>query len=130
MIEKSKIEKGVISMVKTNMGVMAGEEILVLTDIPTSEEWAEYSREKLNDALRRAFLAKVVSDVAAKGFPQCKLTFLAYYYPLIYAFGIVSPSFNSAEQQSRGDRKQGECDFVPRQDKPDYDRKEFSTVKN
>ena len=39
LIDRSKIEKGVINMFKINMAIKSGEKILVLTDIPTLKEW-------------------------------------------------------------------------------------------
>lgn len=36
MPEKGKIEKGVVSMLKLNMGVKSGERLLIATDVSTS----------------------------------------------------------------------------------------------
>jgi len=36
MVEKGKIEKGVVSMLKLNMGVKSGERLLIATDVSTS----------------------------------------------------------------------------------------------
>lgn len=78
MIDVEKIEQGVVNMFKINMGVKAGEKILVVTDFPTAEEWRTKTSEKLIDALRRSILAKIVSEIATKHFPQCLVEFYAY----------------------------------------------------
>jgi len=36
MPEKGKIEKGMVSMLKLNMGVKSGERLLIATDVSTS----------------------------------------------------------------------------------------------
>lgn len=41
LIEKEKVEQGVISMLKVNMGLSSGEKLLVVTDVPSTEEWAK-----------------------------------------------------------------------------------------
>ncbi|MEM2588830.1 MAG: aminopeptidase [Candidatus Bathyarchaeia archaeon] len=78
MIEREKIVNGVINMFNVNMGVREGEKILVVTDIPTVEEWRLKDSGKLLDALKRALLAKVVSEIATESFPKCKVEFFAY----------------------------------------------------
>ncbi len=78
MIELAKIEDGVVSMFKVNLGVQKGESILVLTDVPTAEEWEKQDSERLNAMVRRAVLAKTVSEIAAKKFPDCIVKFYAY----------------------------------------------------
>lgn len=78
MIELEKIEPGVVNMFKVNMGVKSGEKILVVTDFPTSEEWRTKSSGKLLDALRRSILAKMVSEIATKNFPECTVEFFTY----------------------------------------------------
>jgi leucyl aminopeptidase (aminopeptidase T) len=78
LIEFEKIEPGVINMFRVNMGVKPGEKILVVTDFPTAEEWRAKSSEKLLDALKRSLLAKMVSEIAMKNFPECTVEFFAY----------------------------------------------------
>lgn len=78
MIEKRKIEKGVVNMLKVNMGLKSGEKILVVTDSPTIEEWKTKNSEKLTDAVRRSVLAKMVSEIASEKFPDCKAEFFTY----------------------------------------------------
>lgn len=77
-IEKEKIINGVINMFRVNMGVKEGEKILVVTDVPTIEEWVAKNSIKLADALKRALLAKMVSEIAAENFPGCRVEFFAY----------------------------------------------------
>lgn len=77
-IEKGKIINGVINMFRVNMGVKEGEKILVVTDVPTIEEWISKDSIKLADVLKRALLAKMVSEIAAENFPGCKVDFFVY----------------------------------------------------
>ncbi|MEM1586916.1 MAG: aminopeptidase [Candidatus Bathyarchaeia archaeon] len=78
MIEREKIVNGVVNMFKVNMGVKAGERILIVTDVPTTEEWRSKDSAKLLDALKRSLLAKMASEIAAENFPECKVDFFAY----------------------------------------------------
>lgn len=78
MIERRKIERGVVNMLKVNMGLKGGEKLLVVTDSPTIEEWTIKNSEKLTDAVRRAVLAKTVSEIAAEKFPESSVEFFVY----------------------------------------------------
>jgi leucyl aminopeptidase (aminopeptidase T) len=85
MIEKKKLVDGVVNMLKVNMGLKKGEKLLILTDIPTAEEWKTKDGAKLTEAVERSLLAKNVSEVASEKFPYCKVEF--YVYPSIGKHG-------------------------------------------
>ncbi|MBE0512641.1 aminopeptidase [Candidatus Bathyarchaeota archaeon] len=72
-------------MFRVNMGVKNGEKLLIVTDLPTQEEWEKLNSEKLTDALRRSLLAKIVSEIARKKFPNCTVEF--YTYPSVGRHG-------------------------------------------
>jgi len=78
LIERSKIEKGVVDMFKVNMGVKKGEKILVVNDVPTTEDWIKEGSEKLTDIVQRSILAKTVSEIAKEKFPNCTVEFFTY----------------------------------------------------
>ncbi len=78
MDEKEKIVDGVVNMFKVNMGVKKGEKILIVTDIPTAEEWKSKDSSKITEALNRSLLAKMVSEIAMEKFPECKVEFFVY----------------------------------------------------
>jgi aminopeptidase len=78
LIDKKRIEKGAVNMLKVNMGLKAGERLLVVTDTPTINEWKTLNSEKLTDAVRRSVLAKVVSEIAAQAFSESSVEFFAY----------------------------------------------------
>ncbi|MEM2915101.1 MAG: hypothetical protein QXH91_06865, partial [Candidatus Bathyarchaeia archaeon] len=78
MIEKSKIENGVINMFKVNMAVKKGERIIVVTDVPTLDEWMKQNSEKLTDMVQRSLLAKVMSEIAREKLSDCTVEFFAY----------------------------------------------------
>jgi len=79
LIEKLDIEKGVINMFRVNMGVKNGEKLLIVTDLPTQEEWKKLNSEKLTDALRRSLLAKIVSEITVEKFPNCTVELYTYH---------------------------------------------------
>lgn len=78
MVEKEKVEQGVINMFQVNMGVKRGERIVVVTDVPTTEEWIKKESKQLAEIVKRSLLARMVSEIAAEKFPDCKVLFYAY----------------------------------------------------
>lgn len=78
MIEKKKIKNSVLNMLKVNMGLKEGEKLLVLTDVPTQQEWESKSIEGLSDTLRRCMLAKAVYEIAKENYPNCETQFFIY----------------------------------------------------
>jgi leucyl aminopeptidase (aminopeptidase T) len=78
MIDKDRIHQGVVGMFRGNMGLKDGEKILIVTDLPTLEEWQRKRSEELDNALIRSFLAKTVSEIASQEFPQCTVEFSPY----------------------------------------------------
>jgi len=78
LIDRRKIEKGVVKMLKVNMGLKAGEKLLVVTDNRTIDEWKTQNSEKLAAAVRRSVLAKIVSEMATRAFPESSVEFFAY----------------------------------------------------
>lgn len=78
MIDKGKIEQGVISMLKVNMGVRSGEKLLVVTDVPTTQEWIKKESNELGEMIERSLLAKMVSEIAYEKFPDSNVEFYAY----------------------------------------------------
>ncbi len=73
--EKSKIISGVENMLRVNMGLEPGEDILVLTDIPTSKFWQEKPADILTSVSERAMLARLVAEVTAELFPDNPVVF-------------------------------------------------------
>jgi leucyl aminopeptidase (aminopeptidase T) len=78
MIDKEKLVNGVVNMLKVNMGLKNGEKVVVVTDVPTAEEWVTKTSAKLTEATERAVLAKMVSEIAAEKFPNNKVEFFTY----------------------------------------------------
>lgn len=85
-------------MFKVNMGVEKGEKILVLTDVPSAEDWNKESSAKLTDMVQRSLLAKVVSEIAREKFPDCTVEF--FNYPSVGRHG-VEPG-NDVEERMNG----------------------------
>lgn len=78
MIKKEDLVDGVVNMLKVNMCLRDGEKILIVTDIPTAEEWKTNASAKLKEVMQRSILAKLVSEIAAERFPQNKVEFFTY----------------------------------------------------
>jgi leucyl aminopeptidase (aminopeptidase T) len=78
MVEKGKIETGVVNMFQVSMGVKRGERITVVTDVPTYEEWMKKESTQLAEMVERSLLAKMVSEIATTSFPDCTVDFYAY----------------------------------------------------
>jgi len=78
MISKEKLVDGVVNMLKVNMGLKKSEKLLVVTDIPTAEEWKTKDSIKLTEAMERSMLAKIVSEIATEKFPDNKVEFFVY----------------------------------------------------
>jgi leucyl aminopeptidase (aminopeptidase T) len=76
--ERKAITQGVVDMLRTNMGLRAGERLVVATDVPRTVDWQTGSPDRLADMLERAMLARLVADVATERFPQCPVEFLPF----------------------------------------------------
>ena len=85
MIDKEKIKQGAVNMFKVNMGLKAGEKVLVVTDAPTMDDWKKKTIEQLTDFVQRTLLAKAVSEIASKNFPESPVEF--YVYPSVGRHG-------------------------------------------
>jgi leucyl aminopeptidase (aminopeptidase T) len=85
MIEKEKVQSGILNMIKVNMGLKAGERFVVLTDIPKDDDWIKKSIVELDDMLTRALLAKLVVEIAEESFRDCTIEF--YLYPSVGKHG-------------------------------------------
>jgi leucyl aminopeptidase (aminopeptidase T) len=78
MIEKEKLVSGVVNMLKVNMGLKDGEKVVVVTDVPTAEEWKTQTSAKLAEAVERSILAKMISETAAEKLPMNSVEFFTY----------------------------------------------------
>ena len=78
MIDKTQIQAGVLNMLAVNMGVKAGESILVVGDPPSFANWSSLGSEELERMLERSLLAKAVAEIAAARMPDNHVEFYAY----------------------------------------------------
>jgi leucyl aminopeptidase (aminopeptidase T) len=78
MIDKKQIMKGVVNMLNVNMALKDGEKLLVVTDVPTLDEWKNQGICKVEEITRRAILAKTVTEIAAEEFHGSSVEFVAY----------------------------------------------------
>jgi len=75
---KEAITQGVMDMLRVNMGLKPGERLLVVTDVPRTQDWQTESQTKLEGMLERVVLARLVADIAANHFPDCSVQFLPF----------------------------------------------------
>jgi leucyl aminopeptidase (aminopeptidase T) len=76
--EKEAITPAVVDMLRVNMGLKPQETLLVMADIPRSEDWQAQRRERLQAMLERAILSRLVAEIAAEQFPDCPVHFLPF----------------------------------------------------
>lgn len=77
-VDREAIVQGTLAVLRVNMGARAGERILVLTDLPTREQWQQLRAGDIEVMLRRAFLARLVADIAREQLVECTAHFLTY----------------------------------------------------
>jgi len=92
--DKEQIAKAVLDMLAVNLGLKEGERLLVVTDVPTTDDWREKDRVRLVDMLERAMLAKVVNGIASEYHPDCTVEF--YAYPAVGSHGAELPQAMAA----------------------------------
>ncbi len=78
MIELEAIAPAVVQILRGNMGLKAGERVLVVNDIATVSDWSRMSPGVLTDVGERSVLARIVADMARDSFPGHGVDFLAY----------------------------------------------------
>ncbi|HIQ04160.1 MAG TPA: hypothetical protein EYH31_00520, partial [Anaerolineae bacterium] len=87
----SKIRDGVLNMLTTNMGLKAGEQVLVVSDVPRDSDWREKEGKFLGDVVQRTLLSKAVSEIATEAFPESLVEFTIY--PMVSQHGDEPPAW-------------------------------------
>ncbi|MEG6523682.1 aminopeptidase [Desulfotomaculum sp. 1211_IL3151] len=72
-----KIRPGVISMFKVNMGLQAGEKVLIVNDVPNPEQW-QLSYAEISDIATRSLFARAVYDIALEAFAENQIDYLVF----------------------------------------------------
>jgi leucyl aminopeptidase (aminopeptidase T) len=78
IVDRAKIQNGVLKMLTVNMGVRRGEHLLVVTDVPTPEQWSSWGDSVLSLAVKRSALARIVADIARDRLPEVQVSFLPF----------------------------------------------------
>ncbi|MFQ5855885.1 MAG: aminopeptidase [Anaerolineae bacterium] len=78
LVDPQKIESAVLRMFEINMGLRAGECLLVLSDVAAPEHWRTWRLPLLETVARRAALGRAVADIAAQRFPDCEVSFVIF----------------------------------------------------
>lgn len=100
MIDVEKVRQGVLNMLKVNMGIQPGERLLVVTDIPTGDDWIQKTSAELDEIATRSLLAKVVAEIAGESFKDCTVEF--YPYPSVGKHG-TEPGAGVEEKMKSAD---------------------------
>ena len=87
--DKLQIVKAVLDMLTVNMDLKEGERLLVLTDVPSTDDWREKDQVILADMLERAMLAKIVNEIASEHHQNCAVEFSTY--PAVGSHGAEPP---------------------------------------
>jgi leucyl aminopeptidase (aminopeptidase T) len=78
LIDKAKMRQAVVKMLRVNMGLDRGERVLVVTDVPSTNEWERNTVEQLTDFVQRTLLAKAVGEIIRESLPECPVEFYVY----------------------------------------------------
>ena len=78
LVDKARILRGVVNMLEVNLGVKPGEQLLVMSDVPTDNEWLKLESHALLRFLQRTILGKAVSEIALKRFPEVRTEFYPF----------------------------------------------------
>lgn len=97
---KEEIMKAVLDMLTVNLGLKKGEKLLVVSDVPTAEQWQKLDQATLAEMLERVMLAKAVSEIAAEHHTDCTVEF--YTYPAVGRHGTEPPQ-TAAEKLRQAD---------------------------
>lgn len=78
MVDKARIQGGVVNMLEVNLGVKAGETLLVMSDVPTHDEWLKSESDWLLRFLERSVLGKAVGEIASERIPEVRTEFYPF----------------------------------------------------
>jgi len=81
--DQEDIQESVIKILQDNMGLAAGENLLVMTDLPRLEDLRDKSVEHLQGMLERIMLARFIVEIASDQFSENPVTF----YPFLATGG-------------------------------------------
>ena len=94
LVPKNKIISGVKSMFEMNMNVKEDEEVLILTDEPTPDQWSKFKESRLLDMIQRIFLSKIVSEIGSEQYGT-DMDFLVF--PSVGKSGTEPPQYISSK---------------------------------
>jgi leucyl aminopeptidase (aminopeptidase T) len=77
-------------MLKVNLGVRAGEQVLVLSDQPQGEDWRRYSPMELEEMVETLLLARAVYDIGREHLSEADFSLTVY--PATGSHGAEPPN--------------------------------------
>jgi aminopeptidase len=78
LVQRSNVEGAILKMLEVNMGLKGDERLLVVTDVPTLEQWKTADQPFVVLMTQRALLAKVMADVAQERMAGVDVRFLPF----------------------------------------------------
>lgn len=82
-------DKSVVNMVRVNMGLKAGDSVLVVNDVPNPSDWTiPYSR--IEDMVGRSLMARKIYDILKGEFEGSRVDYLAF--PAVGQHGSEPPA--------------------------------------
>lgn len=66
--EREAIEKGVVDMLRVNLGMKPGDKLLVVSDFPRAQDWQSLAPSDLADRLERTMLGRLVVEIGNEHF--------------------------------------------------------------
>jgi leucyl aminopeptidase (aminopeptidase T) len=75
-LQKEIITESVVDMLLVNMNLKAGEKLLVISDVPRSDDWQHIKQGDLIERLERIVLARLVCEITQEKFPGTNVQFL------------------------------------------------------
>ena len=77
-LEIENITQSTLTILRENMGLKAGERLLIVTDTPCPQDWQTMPLAGLQSMLELGVLARLMAEVAEEHFPDCHVAFCPF----------------------------------------------------
>lgn len=78
MFSQSKVKNTIVNLLKYNLGLRSREKVLILTDVPTHNNWNDKSFIELNNFIQRSIFVKFFYEFSLKSFSNNSFEFYAF----------------------------------------------------
>ena len=73
--QSEKLTQSVVAMLRVNLGLQSSERLLVISDLPSENDWQLKETGELEEMLERAMLGRMLADIAAANYPSNRVSF-------------------------------------------------------